>query len=97
MEDVEQQNFKPPSFQRKANTPHMLTRRKKDIRLTDYGVTFDKYKSELEQGIMQGLRPHFGYPILRFNSIKEGLSALNYEDAQGHPDPNMSLVNQDSI
>ena len=32
-----------------------------------------------------------------YTSIKDGLSALNYEDAEGEPDPIMSVVNSDSI
>lgn len=35
--------------------------------------------------------------MIQFNNIKEGLKALSYEDAQGEPDPIMSVVNSDSI
>ena len=44
-----------------------------------------------------GYGPHFGYPYIKFNSVTEGLSALNCEDASGNPDPIMSVVNSDSI
>lgn len=60
-------------------------------------MTFERYKAELERGISFGYKPHFCYPVLTFNDIKDGLSALNYEDDQGRPDPIMSVVNQDSI
>lgn len=46
---------------------------------------------------MSGHRPHFGYDLLDFNSIKDGLGALYYEDEKGEPDPMMSVVNADSI
>ena len=74
-----------------------VRRRKSQIKLTDYGVTFDKYKAELERGIIFGYRPHFGFPVLKFNDAMEGLSALNCEDATGSPDPIMQIVNSDSI
>ena len=72
-------------------------KRKQDIKLTDYGVTFERYRDDLAQGILRGYKPHFGYPLIQFNNIKEGLKALNYEDASGEPDPIMSIVNSDSI
>lgn len=74
-----------------------VTRRKSQIKLADFGVTFDKYKSELERGITFGYRPHFGYPTLKFHDVMEGLSALNWEDSSGSPDPIMQIVNSDSI
>jgi len=81
---------------RKAKTPIFAGTRKR-VKLADYGVTFERYKAELERGISFGYKPHFCYPILTFNDIKDGLKALNYEDAEGRPDPIMSIVNQDSI
>ena len=71
--------------------------RKHQIKLEDYGITFEKYKAELEHGISHGYKPHFGFPTLKFTDLKDGLRALNYEDEHGSPDPIMSLVNQDSI
>lgn len=71
--------------------------RKQDIKLTDYGVTFERYKQELSQGISNGYRPHFGYNLIDFNNLKEGFRALNYEDETGEADPIMSVVNSDSI
>lgn len=72
-------------------------RRKSQIKLTDYGVTFDKYRAELERGITFGYPPHFGYPTIKFNDVMDGLRALNCEDASGVPDPMMQVVNSDSI
>ena len=72
-------------------------RRKSQIKLTDYGVTFEKYKAELERGILYGYPPHFGYPTIKFHDVMEGLSALNCEDSSGVPDPIMQVVNSDSI
>ena len=65
--------------------------------MTDYGITFDKYKAELEHGIIKGFQPHFGFPQIRYNDIKEGLGALTLEDSNGVPDPMMSVINSDSI
>ena len=87
-------------LKRKSRTPanvHGEIRRKSEIKLSDYGITFDKYKAELEQGIIKGFRPHFGFPVIRYNDIKEGLAALAAEDSNGVPDPMMSVVNSDSI
>ena len=72
-------------------------RRKSDFKLEDYGVTFEQFKEQLEKQISYGYRPHFGYPALKFDSVKEGLQALNLEDSSGSPDPIMSIVNSDSI
>ena len=60
-------------------------------------MTFEKYRSELEQGIMNGFRPHFGYPTLKFNNVLEGLQALNCGDKDGFPDPIMAKVNAEQI
>jgi len=70
---------------------------RKRVSLADHGVTFERYKAELEKGIVYGYKPHFGYPMLAFNDIPDGFKALNYEDEAGYPDPIMSVVNQDSI
>ena len=80
-------------------SPNDITngRRRSQIKLTDYGVTFEKYKAELERGITYGYRPHFGYPELKFNNVMEGLNALNCDDASGVADPMMQIVNSDSI
>lgn len=39
------------------------------IRLADYGVTFERYRAELERSILYGYKPHFCYPVMRFNDI----------------------------
>ena len=39
------------------------------IKLSDHGVTFERYKAELERGILYGYKPHFCYPVMRFNDI----------------------------
>ena len=71
----------PKLFYRRPNTSvERAKQRKKDIKLEDFGVTLDQYKADLERGISYGYRPHFGYPSIRFDSIREGLSALNLED-----------------
>lgn len=49
-----------------AKKPHL---HKSQIKLEDYGVTFSKYKQELERGITLGYGPHFGYPMIKFNDI----------------------------
>lgn len=91
-------NLKPPKLQLKRLSPNTnVGLRKSQIQLSDYGVTFDKYKAELERGITHGYKPHFGYPTLKFNDVMEGLSALNCEDSSGSPDPIMQIVNSDSI
>lgn len=83
--------------QPKAKTPYDVGRRKPRVKLADHGVTFERYKEELERGILYGYKPHFCYPVMTFNDVKDGLKALNYEDENGKPDPIMSIVNQDSI
>jgi len=37
-----------------AKTPNGPAKRKEEIKLADYGVTFDRYKAELERGISLG-------------------------------------------
>ena len=72
-------------LKRKSRTPasaNGVPKRKSDIKLTDYGVTFERYRNELEKGIIGGVRPHFGFPTLKFNDIKDGLGALNLEDSK---------------
>ena len=54
--------------------------KKSPINLKDYGITFEKYRRELEHGISCGYQPHFGYPTLKFNSVVDGLKAMTYED-----------------
>ena len=89
----------PPKLNLKRLSPAdaYVTRRKSQIKLADYGVTFEKYRDELERGITFGYRPHFGYPMLKFTDVMEGLSALNCDDSSGSPDPIMQIVNSDSI
>ena len=73
------------------------TKKKERVKLSDFGVTFDKYREELERGISYGYKPHFGYPTISYNDIRDGFKALSLEDESGVPDPIMSIVNQDSI
>ena len=42
---------------------------KRRVNLADHGVTFERYKAELERGILYGYKPHFCYPVLAFNNI----------------------------
>ena len=87
-----------PAFKnrKRPSTANKLIR-KQEIKLADYGITFERYKAELEHGICHGYKPHFGYPQIKFNDLKEGLDALSFEGKDGSPDPIMQLVNQDSI
>ena len=83
------------NLEQKAKTPNQSVFKK--VTLSYHGVTFERYKAELEKGISFGYRPHFGYPVMSFNDVQDGLKALNYEDDSGVVDPIMSVVNQDSI
>ena len=70
---MDEEELRPPlvaGFGKKMRGRTVSAQKKKsEIKLADYGVTFGSFKKQLEKNISFGYRPHFGYENIKFDSV----------------------------
>jgi len=66
------------SWQRSSGLPKPQARR---VSLSEFGVSFEDNKQQLEISINQGRNPLFGYPTVTFGELKTAFDGLFHQDA----------------